>query len=121
NGGPGADRLGMTLHPIPAQRPVHIDGEVSDLAGGIVRPLERVAPRDDPAADAGGDGDVDRVVGIASAAVAPLGHHRHVRVALEEGWHAQLLLDAIRERDVDPAGQVWWQHDDALPRVEGTG
>ena len=51
DGGPGADRLGVALHAVPAQRPVQVDGDVAHLSGRVVGALEGLAAGDDPAPD----------------------------------------------------------------------
>ena len=90
-----------------------------DLAGGAVLADQRPAVDHDAAADPGRDGDVDRRRRrLARRAVAPLGHDRDVRVALEEGGQTQGRLDALDQRDVPPAGQVGRREHDAAPRVE---
>jgi hypothetical protein len=105
----------------PAARSVQLHDDVPDLAGGAVRAAQRAAVEDHAAADAGRDGDVDRVARSLRRAEAPLGHDGHVGVALEEGRHAQRVPEAVGDGDVRPAVEVRRHEDHAAPGVERPG
>ena len=88
------------------------------LTRGPVQADEGLRVDDDPSADAGRDGDVDRAARPDRGAEAPLRHHRHVRIPLQEGGQVELTLDALDQRHVAPACQVRGRDHDATPRVE---
>jgi hypothetical protein len=103
---------------IAAQRSVDLDRHVADLAGAPVHADDRLSVDHDPATHPGRDGDVDRVGGAARGAVAPLGHDRNVRVALQECGEAEAGLDALGEWHVAPTGKVGRRHHHTAPCIE---
>ena len=91
-----------------------VDGGVPDLAGHVRGAVIEPAVEDDPAADAGADGEPDRVPAPLRGADPPLAQHGAVGVVVERRREPQAVVDDLAQRQVDPAEVRREQHDAAL-------
>ena len=71
---------------------VDLDRGVADLARAVRRPVVEPAVDDDPAADAGPDGDPDHLPRAARRAHPPLAQHGAVGVVVDRGRNAERVL-----------------------------
>ena len=100
-------------------QPSIVDGQMAELAGVAAAAPERDARRNDTAADARGDREIDEVGEPTAGAPAPLGERGGGGVVVDEGGTVEGGRHHRRERHVVPAREVGRSMDDAGPRIEG--
>ena len=100
---PGQERAG---------RPVAVDHDVAELRAGAGRAPERAIVDHHAAADAGAEGQRQRVVAAGRGPVPVLGHRRAVRVVLDHDVHPGLAAQHLARRRLGHR-QVRGLHDDA--------
>ncbi len=104
--GPPGDRLQAAPPPAPAQRPVRLDDDVTDVAGIAGGAVDHPVAQHDPAADAGGDHHAEHV-GVPPSGAAPvLGHRGTDRVVVQAHRQPELGRQQRPQREVPPARHV---------------
>jgi hypothetical protein len=107
--------------PLVAGRPVGIDGDVPELAGGARRAGVELAVEHHAAAHPGAHGDEDEIAGAPSRPHRPLGEAGEVGVVLEHHRTAEHAAEQPAGLQPLPAGQVGGGVDNPGSGVERPG